>query len=620
MLIAGSGLAYPIWDQLGQDIDGEAEDDWSGSSVTLSTDGNIVAIGAYGNDGNGAYSGHVRIYQWNETQWIQRGNDIDGEAAYDNSGYSVSLSTDGNIVAIGAYGNDGNGANSGHVRIYQWDGAAWIQRGNDIDGEAGYDYSGKSVSLSADGTIVAIGTDQNDGNGVNSGHVRIYQWNETQWIQRGQDIDGEAEYDFSGSSVTLSTDGNIVAIGAYGNDGNGANSGHVRIYQWNETQWIQRGNDIDGEAASDESGSSVSLSADGNIVAIGARGNDGNGVNSGHVRIYQWNETQWIQRGNDIDGEAGYDFSGSPVSLSTDGNIVAIGAKYNNGNGADSGHVRIYQWNETQWIQRGNDIDGEAGDDNSGSSVSLSTDGSIVAIGAKQNDGNGADSGHVRIYQYHTDSDGDGVADNADNCANTPAGEAVDANGCSEFQKDSDNDGVILADDQCPDTPAGQTVNSNGCDAFQQLELVNQQLQGQIDNISLSPGPQGPIGPAGTNGTDGAAGANGTDGSQGPVGPAGTNGTVGAAGANGTDGTQGPQGKVGATGADADCVACADVANGAVELACLVLGENLPTRVGQVQAAATVIVNTLLISTNICEPTCDIGAEIDALIDAKMNP
>ena len=58
----------------------------------------------------------------------------------------------------------------------------------------------------------------------------------------------------------------------------------------------------------------------------------------------------------------------------------------------------------------------------------------------------------------------------------------------------------------------------------------------------------------------------------------------------------------------------------AVDLACLVLGENLPTRVGQVQAAATVIVNTLLISTNICEPTCDIGAEIDALIDAKMNP
>jgi hypothetical protein len=70
----------------------------------------------------------------------------------------------------------------------------------------------------------------------------------------------------------------------------------------------------------------------------------------------------------------------------------------------------------------------------------------------------------------------------------------------------------------------------------------------------------------------------------------------------------------------ADCVACADVANGAVDLACLVLGENMPTSFAQTQAAATVIVNTLLISTNICEQDCNIGAEIDALIDAKMNP
>ena len=310
----------------------------------------------------------------------------------------------------------------------------------------------------------------------------------------------------------------------------------------------------------------------------------------------------WVQLGQDIDGVADYDFSGSSVSLSTDGNIVAIGASGNDGNGDDSGHVRIYQWNETQWIQRGNDIDGEAEYDSSGFSVSLSTDGNIVAIGATGNDGNGNESGQVRIYQLHFDSDGDGVSD---------------------------------VNDQCADTLAGQTVNSNGCDAFQQLELVNQQLQAlqaQVTDISLTPGPQGPIGAdgsqgpvgtAGANGTDGAAGANGTDGTQGPQGPIGADGSqgpVGAAGANGTDGTQGPQGKVGATGADADCVACVDVANGAVELACLVLGENLPTRVGQVQAAATVIVNTLLISTNICETDCNIGAEIDALIDAKMNP
>ena len=56
-------------------------------------------------------------------------------------------------------GNDGNGSNSGHVRIYAWNSAtsAWEQQGADIDGEAADDYSGYSVSLSSDGTTVAIG-------------------------------------------------------------------------------------------------------------------------------------------------------------------------------------------------------------------------------------------------------------------------------------------------------------------------------------------------------------------------------------------------------------------------------------------------------------------------------
>ena len=88
-----------------------------------------------------------------------RGADIDGEAADDLSGQSVSLSSDGTTVAIGANQNDGNGSTSGHVRIYAWNSAtsAWEQQGADIDGEAADDYSGYSVSLSSDGTTVAIG-------------------------------------------------------------------------------------------------------------------------------------------------------------------------------------------------------------------------------------------------------------------------------------------------------------------------------------------------------------------------------------------------------------------------------------------------------------------------------
>ena len=64
------------------------------------------------NDGGGTNSGHVRVYENNNGTWTQIGSDIDGESSSDYSGYSesgsaVSLSGDGSVVAIGAYGNDG---------------------------------------------------------------------------------------------------------------------------------------------------------------------------------------------------------------------------------------------------------------------------------------------------------------------------------------------------------------------------------------------------------------------------------------------------------------------------------------------------------------------------------
>ena len=388
-------VSSPYSVQLGNDIDGQSAGDFSGYSVSLNSNGTILAVGAPDNADNGNDSGNVRVYVWNGNSWIQRGSDIDGEASYNYSGYSVAVNNDGNILAIGAYGNN---TNTGHVRVYSWNGTIWTQLGTDIDGEAIGDYSGISVNLNNDGNILAIGAYFNDGNGSNSGHVRVYSWNGSSWIQLGVDIDGEAADDRSGISVSLSSDGNILAIGATRNDDNGSNSGHVRVYVWNGILWVQRGSDIDGEATNDFSGYSVSLNSNGNILAIGAIYNDGNG-GSGHVRVYAWNGSSWIQRGNDIDGEAANDRSGISVSLSSDGNILAIGANGNDDNGADSGHVRVYYWDGSSWIQLGNDINGEAANDNSGISVSLNSDGNILAIGAIFNDGNtDYDSGHVRVY------------------------------------------------------------------------------------------------------------------------------------------------------------------------------------------------------------------------------
>lgn len=389
-------LIFGQWTQIGSDIDGEAANDYSGMSVHLSSDGTVVTIGAEGNDGNGADSGHVRVYKNIAGVWLQIGADINGEAAGDLSGKFISINSDGSIVAIGGRANDGNGINSGHVRVYKNISGVWTQIGADINGEAANDFSGYSVSLNSDGSIVAIGANGNDGNGTDSGHVRVYKNISSVWTQIGADINGEAAGDKSGSSVELSSDGSIVAIGAPGNN---SFTGHVRVYKNVANVWTQVGSDINGEAIYDFSGQAISLSSDGSILAIGAINNDGNGNDSGHVRIFKNITGVWTQIGNDINGENSNDYSGSSVNLSSDGTIIAIGAEGNDGNGSDSGHVRVYKNIAGNWSQIGEDINGEAADDISGDwSVGLNADGTILAIGAFRNDGNGYDSGHVRVF------------------------------------------------------------------------------------------------------------------------------------------------------------------------------------------------------------------------------
>jgi len=385
--------------QLGIDIVGEAAYDELGSSVSLSADGNRMAVGAWSNDGNGFDSGHVRVYKWLGADWVQLGPDIEGEAAYDESGISVALSPVGDRLAIGAPKNDGNGFDSGHVRVYQWSGTSWVRLGADIDGETAYDESGHSVSFSFDGDHLAIGAPKNDGTGVDSGHVRVYEWSGSKWEQLGSDIDGEAFGDESGWSVSLSSDGFSLAVGAYKNDGTGIDSGHVRVYKWLGSKWEQSGADIDGEAFGDESGSSVSLSSDGQRVAIGAYKNDGNGIESGHARVYQWLEGAWTQLGADIDGEVFGDNSGWSLSLSSEAQYLAVGAYNNDGSGIDSGHVRYYQWLDGAWVQVGADIDGEAFGDRFGWSVSLSSYANRLAIGGPLNiNNNGVNAGHARVF------------------------------------------------------------------------------------------------------------------------------------------------------------------------------------------------------------------------------
>ena len=128
-------------------------------------------------------------------------------------------------------------------------------------------------------------------------------------------------------AVSLLGDDNVLAIGS--------TASNIQIIKRdsNINDYVQLGDNIVGEDASDYSGNSVSLLSNKNVVAIGATKNSGNGAFSGHVWVVELNGSSWVQKGNGIVGEAAYDYVGSSVSISSNKNVVATGAPANSGNG-----------------------------------------------------------------------------------------------------------------------------------------------------------------------------------------------------------------------------------------------------------------------------------------------
>lgn len=228
------------WFQIGLDIDGEVAQDRSGSAIDMSADGNYVVIGAELNDDAAIDAGHARVFENSAGTWVQLGGDIDGIGADDRFGSSVSISDDGTTVAVRAKNNDDTGANAGEVRVFQLSAGVWTQIGGDINGEAAGDLFGISVDLNEDGTVLVAGGERNDGSGIDAGHARVYEFSGGVWTQIGSDIDGELAYDWSGSGVSINNAGDRVAIGARRNDGGGSSSGHVRVYENSGEVWVPK--------------------------------------------------------------------------------------------------------------------------------------------------------------------------------------------------------------------------------------------------------------------------------------------------------------------------------------------------------------------------------------------
>lgn len=397
------------WKQIGQDIDGEDPYDQSGYSIALSNDKSTLAIGAFYNDNdNGIDSGHVRIYRRDQDRWIQIGDDIDGSDAGSLFGTSVAISSDGTTIAIGGIdSNDGEG----HVRIFRLKSSKWKAVGSDLIGRALGDDFGRSVALSHDGNIVAVGAPLHDTDaGHDAGQVRIYQFSEQQddFVPFDQDISGDLEQDSFGFAIAMSGDGYTIAIGMSRLDSVGTSSpGSMKIYRYNveSSKWLQLGDSIQGATGSELFGASVALSKNGETVVIGSPFSDTeSGDKSGSVSVFSFSaESGWMRVGSKILGEATDDTSGVSVSISDDGSVIAIGGFMNTGvNGLFSGHVRVYKFAE-DWSLLGGDIDGEASMDLFGRSVSLSGDGNMLAVGGPYNDGsNSVNTGHVRVFSLES--------------------------------------------------------------------------------------------------------------------------------------------------------------------------------------------------------------------------
>lgn len=343
-------ITMPIqgaYSRIGQIIQGKVIANYQGrsTSVSINYEGNIVAIGTDYIDSNGVNTGaNVRVYKYNDISWTLIGDNIDSETTTVNNyfGNAVSLNYSGNIIAIGAIDNDIRA----NVRVYRYvNDSSWIKISQTIDCIGYWMIEGFSISLNSNGNILAIGGPM-DNRGV-----RVFQYiNDGSWTQLGIDFENGR----LGRSISLNAEGTILAVGSLRKN----NRGEAIVYRYNDISWIQISQTITG-LINDRTGTSVSLNASGNILAVSSPNSSIYGYNSGIVRVYKYvNDSSWIQLGqdNDIVGDVRTNSQNNPVgdklgisiSLNSSGNILAVSAP---DNGINGGVIMVYKYNDISWVK-----------------------------------------------------------------------------------------------------------------------------------------------------------------------------------------------------------------------------------------------------------------------------
>ncbi len=266
---------------------------------------------------------------------------------------SVALNSDADIFAFsmrqgGSYGSYGNGT----VAVYQFDSNYTASPKGPIirevlDGGLSTTF-GITFDLSKDGETIAIGASRAEFESGILGRYQVYHYRDSTWEKKGQlltDFLTRGDYG-AGKSVALSGDGNTIAVSASDYNYIHTAIGMARVYRYNQmvNEWYQLGTDFLGEKLS-QFGKFLSLSFDGNVVAIGSGITVGSYRMNNYAQVHEWvNDEIWVQRGGDFKPHT--NSASRDVRLSDDGRILAIGGFMSDPSIQDNRttFVQVFEW------------------------------------------------------------------------------------------------------------------------------------------------------------------------------------------------------------------------------------------------------------------------------------
>ncbi len=395
-------------------------------------DHDVLVIGAPLDDEVAVNAGAAYVYRRSGTSWSfeQKLMASDG-ATEDRFGTSVAVS--GDVIAVGAYLNDGVAPDSGAVYVFGYNGVDWDQEQKLAPPDM-HDGDKFGYSVAADGNVLVGGAYASDGVGSDSGSAYVYRYGAT-WELEQKLLASDAT---SGDRFgwTVSVNGDYAVIGAPLADVVGFNSGAVYVYRYDGPNWTFHSKEWPSDAAaSDNFGYSVSIDG-GRFVAGAQSGDSPEAVDSGTAYVYRLDGPDWVedQELHASDGANGDRF-GTAVSLSE--GVTAVGAYRNDEAGADAGAAYVYALYDSNWGQEAKLIAPDAaGGDQFGRSVA--TKRGFALAGAPYDADAGSETGAAYLYAAGTDCNLNRIPDICD---------IRDG-----FSEDLDDDGV--PDDCCPIAPA----------------------------------------------------------------------------------------------------------------------------------------------------------------------